>query len=143
MMGLLRNLKPQWWFSAHLHTRFEATVVHDAPSGAPPAAAPAPAKVEGTNPDEIAIDDIDADESERPQETPAEDVAVHPTSNNPDEIKLDEEEEETVAPPPPPPPPRETKFLALDKCLPKRRFLEVSLVPLCLRSTIDDLFVSR
>lgn len=52
-MGLLKALKPEWWFAAHLHTRFEATVVHDS---AP--APPAPNQVL-RNPDEILIDDDD------------------------------------------------------------------------------------
>ena len=124
MMGLLKNLKPQWWFSAHLHTRFEATVIH--PSGPPSASQPA--KVEGTNPEEIAIDDVDneVDASKVVSSNAAGDVAsAVPTALNPDEIKLDDEEDEVAAPPLPPPPPRETKFLALDKCLPRRRFLEV------------------
>ncbi|KAI0737478.1 lariat debranching enzyme, C-terminal domain-containing protein [Daedaleopsis nitida] len=141
LMGLLHNLKPRWWFAAHLHCRFEATVVHDVPvQGAGPGGAGA----EKTNPDEIDIDDDDGD---------GDDVRVHvatasadpetlPTRNegesvppppllparNPEEITLDEEEDEVEAPPPPPPPPppvSETRFLALDKCLPKRQFLEV------------------
>ena len=29
LMGLLKTLKPDWWFSAHLHVRFQATVVHN------------------------------------------------------------------------------------------------------------------
>ncbi|CDO68096.1 hypothetical protein BN946_scf185044.g4 [Trametes cinnabarina] len=35
LMGLLRTLRPQWWFAAHLHCRFEALVVHDHGGGAP------------------------------------------------------------------------------------------------------------
>jgi lariat debranching enzyme len=103
LMSLLRNLKPSWWFAAHLHTRFEARVQHDPPG--PPA-------VVARNPDEIAIGDED-DDFDVPTSTTA--------PQNLDEIVL-ENEIETVAPPPPAP--RETKFLALDKCLPRRQFLE-------------------
>ena len=46
-------------------------------------------------------------------------------SNNPDEILLDDEEPDVEAPPPAPVPPALTQFLALDKCLPQRQFLEV------------------
>jgi lariat debranching enzyme len=106
LMSLLRNLKPSWWFAAHLHTRFEARVQHDPPG---------PPEVVASNPDEIAIGDED-DDFDVPTSTTA--------PQNPDEIVL-ENEIETVAPPPPAP--RETKFLALDKCLPRRQFLEAGL----------------
>ncbi|KAH9066860.1 lariat debranching enzyme, C-terminal domain-containing protein [Lactarius vividus] len=108
LMSLLRNLKPSWWFAAHLHTRFEARVQHD-PTGPPVVAA--------SNPDEIVIGDED-DDFDVPKGTTA--------PQNPDEIVL-ENDIETVALPPPPP--RETKFLALDKCLPRRQFLEVVDIP--------------
>ncbi|KIM43939.1 hypothetical protein M413DRAFT_9238 [Hebeloma cylindrosporum] len=29
LMELLKTLKPQWWFSAHMHTHFTATVTHE------------------------------------------------------------------------------------------------------------------
>lgn len=121
MMGLLRNLKPKWWFAAHLHVRFEATVVHE-----PNTQMQNAPKVEAKNPDEILIDDLDDADENAPAIAAEAEASVEPPSVNPDEIKLDDEEEDVVAPPPPPSRPKETKFLALDKCLPKRKFLEVS-----------------
>lgn len=114
-MGLLHTLRPEWWFSAHLHTRFEATVIHQvAPSPAQPV----------DNPYEISIDDDDFEEI---QPAPNPEPLAQP--RNPDEITLDEEEIVVERPPAPPPAttPSETRFLALDKCLPKRDFLEVRL----------------
>lgn len=126
LMGLLQNLKPQWWFSAHMHARFEATFNHtpEIPIRAPQAASPPPPQpVE--NPDEIVIDDDEFDEfattaSAVPHTPPRE-----APSGNPDEIQLDDEEVEVEAPPQAPAQPMVTNFLALDKCLPKRDFLEV------------------
>ena len=119
MMGLLQTLRPQWWFSAHLHCRSEATVLHQSQdSGSGSSRDNALKSAEKTNPDEINIED---DEDEHAVTTEEPDSA----SRNADEIVLDDEETEVEAPPLPPPPPSETKFLALDKCLPKRQFLEV------------------
>ena len=108
LMGLLHTLQPSWWFSAHLHVRFEARVQHGPPL-----------PIQSENPDEIKIDDdFDAE--------------VPHVPSNPEEITLDDEEAEVEAPPPPPPPPphapRETRFLALDKCIKNRDFLEVSFI---------------
>ncbi|KAI0328071.1 DBR1-domain-containing protein [Cubamyces sp. BRFM 1775] len=128
MMSLMRNLQPAWWFSAHLHCRFEATVVHgEDQEGGMPDSTPV-CSAEKTNPDEINIDDeeddaggpvADSDAGQKRPEKPA------TAALNPDEITLDDEEDEVEAPPPPPPPSKKTQFLALDKCLPRRRFLEV------------------
>ncbi|KAF8920817.1 lariat debranching enzyme, C-terminal domain-containing protein [Mucidula mucida] len=104
LMGLLHTLKPAWWFAAHMHVKFTATVEH-----------PPEPILYVDNPDEITIEDDEVMPS------------APPTRNNPDEIMLDDEETDVVAPPPAPPqqpPNRETKFVALDKCLPKRKFLE-------------------
>lgn len=115
-MGLLRTLQPSWWFSAHLHVRFEARIVHEnGPSGSGPA--------QGHNPDEITIDD---DEDDTVPALPEAAAPLQKEPANPDEITLDDEEEEVVAVVVPPPlARRETRFLALDKCLPRRQFLEV------------------
>jgi lariat debranching enzyme len=49
------------------------------------------------------------------------------TLQNLDEITLDDEIKVIKPPPPLPPPTRETRFLALGKCLPHRQFLKASL----------------
>lgn len=120
-MGLLQTLKPEWWFSAHLHVRFQATVVHDEnlPSSTQQPLAPGPSV---PNPEEIVIDDDDIEVVE-----PALAVQSSAPPRNSDEIVLTDEENDVAVPPLPPPPPSKTKFLALDKCLPKRQFLEVSI----------------
>jgi len=72
------------------------------------------------NPDEIQIDDGDSPQQLSTSSTPQK---IEPS--NPDEIRLDDEEE-TVDQPPVISPPAQTRFLALDKCLPNRQFLEVT-----------------
>jgi len=114
-------LKPKWWFAAHLHCRFEARVVHSAGQGV------GVKKVERVeNPDEIVIDEDEDEVAGESGEGGGEEKRK--ASDNPDEITLDNEEEDVVAPPRPPTPspePAVTKFLALDKCLPKRQYLEI------------------
>ncbi|KAH0579198.1 hypothetical protein H2248_003350 [Termitomyces sp. 'cryptogamus'] len=112
LMGLLKTLKPKRWFAAHLHTRFEATVPHDDTRrlGDNETEAEASAVI---NPDEIMIENEDVMDKDI-------------LKNNPDEIALSDEEQH-VQPLPPVAP--VTKFLALDKCLPRRRFLEVVDIP--------------
>jgi lariat debranching enzyme len=121
LFELLKTLKPDWWFSAHLHVKFEATYLHA--GGAP---ADLPSNPVEKNPDEIAVGDDD-DEPTPSMVAPADPKPSAPNLN-PDEITLDDEEED-VAPAPVAPPPREkTNFLALDKCIPnsRRQFLEVN-----------------
>lgn len=88
-MNLLKTLKPKRWFAAHMHTRFEAEVVHNS-------------AVEGAKPDGITVEN-----DEPSKETGA-------TASKCETGTLTSEAPST------------TKFLALDKCRPRRKFLEVS-----------------
>ncbi|KAA8915993.1 hypothetical protein TRICI_001808 [Trichomonascus ciferrii] len=97
-MELLKTIKPAYWFSAHLHVRYPALYTHDAK-----------AKI---NEDEIELDLDDGNPDE---------ITL---DENPDQIDLDLEAEVDETPPTPTGYPR-TSFLALDKCLPRRKFLEL------------------
>ncbi|KAI6116135.1 lariat debranching enzyme, C-terminal domain-containing protein [Pisolithus sp. B1] len=93
LMGLLMTLKPEWWFAAHLHVKFEGVFRHESGTG------PGEATQKEANPDEI---EIDFDDDEDPS------TIINRS---------------------------ETRFLALDKCLPRRDFLEVIDIPAPLDSS--------
>ncbi|RCI17232.1 hypothetical protein L249_2443 [Ophiocordyceps polyrhachis-furcata BCC 54312] len=129
---VMDRLRPAHWFSAHLHVKFAAIKKYGdkAIEAATPikAASPSPE----ANPDEIDLDMDDGDGSE---------PAAQKTSQVPDELRA--QLPASFAPPPPAPeaaavrrinpgqpvPPgiinTEVRFLALDKCLPGRRFLQL------------------
>ncbi|KAG7092767.1 hypothetical protein E1B28_009090 [Marasmius oreades] len=110
LMGLLHTLQPEWWFAAHMHCRFDATVVHPNVEDALSVSA---------NPDEISIEE----DFEYAAGSPS--AAQPRVASNPDEIALEDEEEAVVPVPAAKSPPAVTRFIALDKCLPRRDFLEV------------------
>ncbi|KIK59673.1 hypothetical protein GYMLUDRAFT_226480 [Collybiopsis luxurians FD-317 M1] len=140
LMGLLNVLRPRWWFSAHLHVGFDVRIWWGT-SGSTPEK---PSFEKAKNPDEIVIDDEELEGATAEAPITVEST-LNPspasTSRNVDEIilnDLDGDADFDVAVPPPPPPPSEppllrlspsegwsTQFIALDKCLPKRKFLEV------------------
>ncbi|KAJ6460914.1 lariat debranching enzyme, C-terminal domain-containing protein [Mycena sanguinolenta] len=114
LFNLLRTLQPEWWFSAHLHTRFEACVIHGEPTVGDVVAverdpneividdeveassAPEPAAT-SRDPNEIVIDDEEVEIPPAPEAA----AVVSRAPLNPDEITLSDLEDE-VAPPPPP-----------------------------------------
>ena len=87
LMNLLKVFRPQYWFSGHLHCRFQATIPHDSPEQSPPIQ---------INPDEITIDD-EEDEKEDMQEGGVE-------TSEKCQMDMDEEKKRAI-----------TLFLALDK----------------------------
>lgn len=126
---ILRKLQPAYWFSAHLHVHYAAIVNHSMlKNNVYPLAnqailngqAPFRREMTVNNPDEIKVD-IEA---------------------NPDEIEISlddddivEEEKQSVEKSSAPvdvqssPEPKVTKFLSLDKCLPRRQFLQIIDIP--------------
>jgi lariat debranching enzyme len=163
--GLLKKLKPRYWFSGHMHCKFEAIVQHNGGNAlqkqieaqavknpdeldldleavaesttatpsvpknpdeldldlddvveSAPAATSAP-----TNPDEIEID-LDTVAKQEPQ----------PAANNPEEVDLGIEDAPKVAAETKSPiknATTATRFLALDKALPNRDFLQILNIP--------------
>lgn len=133
----LSHLKPRYWFSLHLHTRFTACVKHLKPSKK---AKIAPSK----NPDEVSLDMDDFDSSPKTSSEQKSTLSTDSklelkdgntesvSQSSPTVISLDMDADETQQEELEVPASRkrtvdfspQTEFLALDKCLPRKRFLE-------------------
>ncbi|KZO89748.1 Metallophos-domain-containing protein [Calocera viscosa TUFC12733] len=163
LLDLLKTIRPARWFSAHLHTRFEATFTHETPTQSPDVAEIPEATV---NPEEIIIED-EEDETEAIVDGSGKVVkggTDAPTAAaNPDEISMDDDDElkaEVEQAPGAPsrsisehtsvdastalesPSRQSTYFLALDKCLPNRRYLEIVDVPSPMPVGIDGVAIT-
>lgn len=109
--AVLERLRPAWWFSAHLHAKYTA-LWHHAGDGLGSEEDLPPTNLNIVkNPDEIDLDldedDMDGVESSTQTATPSTSWPLISTTN------------------------KETLFLALDKCLPKKHFLQlIELEPL-------------
>ncbi|KAI8637763.1 lariat debranching enzyme, C-terminal domain-containing protein [Parasitella parasitica] len=107
---LLSKLQPSYWFSAHLHVHYAAIVDHDMwKNGIYPAKTQEilnGSRQQHANPDEIEVSLSDNDGAEQ-------DAALSPSAK----ANVDQQ------------PPKTTKFLSLDKCLPRRQFLQIIDIP--------------
>ncbi|KAJ3342268.1 lariat debranching enzyme [Gonapodya sp. JEL0774] len=122
--ALLKRLRPSYWFSAHLHVKYAALYPHQESQDSSVSDVLVSSQVSAANPDAI---DIGLEEDDDDDVRSDKEVGVTPNPASEDSTPLP-----PVATPvvdSSNPPVKVTKFLALDKCLPGRDFLQVIDVP--------------
>lgn len=129
---VLHAIKPRWWFSAHLHVKFEATVRHNTNGGdaeAEDRKKPAEASAAtGLVPSQVAGSSTTSTTDHLEQAAAEQDDAVDDgrttsfigleSSTCPTESTIPDLTEQM------------TRFLSLDKCLPRRQHLQIVNIPI-------------
>ncbi len=106
---LLSALRPSYWFSAHLHTKFAALVVHDRP-----AARQEEAQREAQQAQQA--QQQGGGQQDSGQQQGAQPPADHEQQQRQQQEQQQQQQQRR---------PATTRFLSLDKCLPGRSFLQV------------------
>jgi len=109
---LMKRLKPTFWFAAHMHCKFAAIMKHTSEGNAPASS------VAAKDPDEIDLDDEQSDYGVDQKQGSTTSPAAKRSKPS------DDEDDEERTPPP------QTKFLALDKIVKGRDFMQVIEVPM-------------
>ena len=114
---LLKKLRPAYWFSAHLHVKFAAVVNHGV------------AEEKKEEEGEINLEGLDEEQS---REMSPGKRAISSSATNPP-AKRTKGDAEMISDGNP-----TTRFLALDKCLPRRDFLQILDIGQDPRNTYDE-----
>ncbi|KAG5439642.1 hypothetical protein PCK2_000776 [Pneumocystis canis] len=115
---LMNKLQPTYWFSAHLHVKFEAMKIHHVSENASEDLKNEIKRIV-KNPDEI---DLEDDTEDKPD---GDAIDLQRNLNNEKGLSH-----------------KVTRFLALDKCLPGRHFLEILDIPAPVDDTNETLKLS-
>jgi lariat debranching enzyme len=125
-LQLLNSLKPRWWFAAHLHVKFKASFVHDTPLEASISSA-ADARTDLIPSQTIHSSGLDDTVSE-----PVTSVATDLPSPLATQFVGIESKDPCTGPDLTE---QMTRFLSLDKCLPRRQYLSIVHIPVAERQT--------
>lgn len=138
-MELLQTVRPSQWLSAHLHVRFTANVKHSSADAKNLLLAD---DLELGNQDEIFIDELMDDDNGNQDEILLDDImdedGTSPDDKSQPPLLIAKPESPSLKSQEGELPYTETKFLALDKCMPRRAFLEFLTIDVPEPSSINN-----